>query len=53
MVGMGTGKSELAFRLLWQTLAITGIAITAICVLASLLSILKVMKLEPAIVFKG
>jgi len=46
-------KSELAFLLLWQTLAVTGGAITLICLLASLLSIWKVMRLEPAIVFKG
>lgn len=46
-------KSELAFLLLWQTLAVTGVAITLICLLASLLSIRKVMRLEPAIVFKG
>ncbi len=51
--GMLTGKTELAFRLLWQTLAISGGAITIICVLASVLSIQKVMRLEPAIVFKG
>ncbi len=46
-------KSELAFLLLWQTLAGTGAAITLICIFASLLSIWKVMRLEPAIVFKG
>lgn len=46
-------KSELAFLLLWQTLVATGGAITLICIFASLLSIWKVMRLEPAIVFKG
>jgi len=59
--GLGVGaastfaylKSELAFRLLWQTLVGTGVAITFICILASLLSIQKVIRLEPAIVFKG
>ncbi len=45
--------SELAFRLPWQVLAITAAAVTIICMLAALLSIRKVMKLEPAIVFKG
>ncbi|MFN0010533.1 MAG: ABC transporter permease [Phycisphaerales bacterium] len=45
--------SELAFRLLWQTLAITAAAIAVICVLSALVSIWKVMRLEPAIVFKG
>lgn len=48
-----TSESELAFRLLWQTLALTGAAVALICVLASMVSIQKVMRLEPAIVFKG
>ncbi|MBI5213621.1 MAG: FtsX-like permease family protein [Nitrospirae bacterium] len=44
--------TELAFRLPWQLLVITAVAISLICVFAALLSIRKVMKLEPAIVFK-
>ncbi|MBX3377754.1 MAG: FtsX-like permease family protein [Phycisphaeraceae bacterium] len=48
-----SGNTELAFRLLWQTLAISGAAVTAICLLASLVSIQKVIRLEPAVVFKG
>lgn len=51
--GFVSGRTELSFRLLWQTLAVTGGAITVICILAALLSIQKVMRLEPAIVFKG
>ncbi len=46
-------KTELAFLLRWETLVGTGVAITLICAFASLLSIWKVMRLEPAIVFKG
>ncbi|MFT3686835.1 MAG: FtsX-like permease family protein [Phycisphaerales bacterium] len=46
-------NTELAFLLQFRTLAMTGSAIVVICVLASLLSIWKVMRLEPAIVFKG
>jgi putative ABC transport system permease protein len=53
LFGTITGKTELAFLLVWQIPAITGGAVTIICVLASLLSIWKVMRLEPAIVFKG
>jgi putative ABC transport system permease protein len=53
LFGMLSSKSELAFRLPWQVLAITAAAVTIICMLAALLSIRKVMKLEPAIVFKG
>jgi putative ABC transport system permease protein len=48
-----SARSELAFRLLWQTLAITGGAISVICVLAAVMSIWKVIRLEPAIVFKS
>jgi putative ABC transport system permease protein len=53
LFGQLTGKTELSFRLLWQTLAISGGAITLIVSFAALLSIYKVMRLEPAIVFKG
>ena len=53
LFGQVTGRTELAFRLVWQTLAISGGAITLIVCFASLLSIQRVMRLEPAIVFKG
>ncbi len=53
MFGFLTKNSELAFLMPWQLLAVTGIAITLICIASSLVSILKVIKLEPAIVFKG
>lgn len=53
MFGQLAGRTELAFRLLWQHLAITAAAVTIIVVIAALLSIVKVMRLEPAIVFKG
>ena len=61
--GAGTGvaslfyylskNSELAFRLPWQVLAITGFAVTLTCMISAMLSMLKVIFLEPAIVFKG
>jgi putative ABC transport system permease protein len=53
--GMGAlvGGTELAFRLPWQVPAIAAAAIAVICVLSSLLSLWKVVRLEPAIVFKG
>jgi putative ABC transport system permease protein len=65
MVGYGLGvgaaaafgyllrDSELAFKLPWQLLVVTGVAVTLICMMASLFSMRKVMRLEPAIVFKG
>lgn len=51
--GLLAGRTELSFRLLWQTLALTGGAITFICMLSATISLVKVMRLEPAIVFKG
>jgi len=52
-IGFMSRNSELAFKLPWQLLVVTGVAVTLICIFASLISIRKVMKLEPAIVFKG
>lgn len=53
MFAIVSRHSELAFRLVWQILAIAGGAIAVICVLSALVSVWKVMLLEPAIVFKG
>lgn len=50
--GYITKGSELAFRLLPETLLVTGVAIALICVLASMLALVKVVRVEPAIVFK-
>jgi putative ABC transport system permease protein len=52
-MGWKTQGTELAFRLPWQILLMTGVAITIICVIAAVLSIWKVIRLEPAIVFKS
>ena len=43
----------LAFFLPWQVLALSAAAMTLIVLLASLLSIRRVLVLEPAIVFQG
>jgi putative ABC transport system permease protein len=51
--GWANGDGELAFVLPWWLLAFTAAAILLICVLAALISLVKVMRLEPAIVFKG
>jgi len=54
MFGRAVGtNTELAFRLPWQILVGTGGAISAICTFAAFLSLYKVIRLEPAIVFKG
>ncbi|MBM3223621.1 MAG: FtsX-like permease family protein, partial [Candidatus Tectomicrobia bacterium] len=46
-------NSELAFRMPWQLLVLSAGAVTLICMGSALLSMHKVMRLEPAIVFKG
>jgi putative ABC transport system permease protein len=51
-IGWRARGTELAFYLPWQLLVFTGVAITLICMFASTLSMLKVIRLEPAIVFK-
>jgi putative ABC transport system permease protein len=45
--------SRLAFWMPWQVLAVTAAAVFLIVTLSSLLSILKVLRLEPAVVFRG
>ena len=48
-----TRNTELAFLLPWQLLLISAVAVTLICAFSALISMAKVMRLEPAIVFKG
>jgi putative ABC transport system permease protein len=45
--------SRLAFWMPWQVLAITAASVFLIVTLSSFLSILKVLRLEPGIVFRG
>jgi len=52
-MGHAARGTELAFYLPWQILAISGVAILLICIFSAFLSLWKVVKLEPAIVFKG
>lgn len=52
-IGYSAANTELSFRMPWQLLFISLGAVSLICVLAAFLSIWKVMRLEPAIVFKG
>ena len=51
--GYSMRNTPLAFRLTWQLLVVALCAVVVICMLSAMLSIRKVMKLEPAIVFKG
>jgi putative ABC transport system permease protein len=45
--------TELEFDLYWQILALAAVAIAGICAIASVVSLNRVLRLEPAIVFKG
>lgn len=45
--------TELAFFMPWQLLVLSAAAVMLICMGAALISMLKVVRLEPAIVFKG
>jgi putative ABC transport system permease protein len=47
------GSSDLTMHLNWQLLLGSGTAVLLIVVVAALISVRKVMKLEPAEVFKG
>ncbi|MFN0060576.1 MAG: ABC transporter permease [Planctomycetota bacterium] len=50
---LATVNTELAFRMPWQLLLVSGAAVMVICALSAVVSLIKVMRLEPAIVFKG
>lgn len=52
-MGASARNSPLAFRLIWQTLFMAGCAVAVISALAAMLSMIKVVRLEPAVVFKG
>ena len=53
LIGYVSRGSELAFRMPWQLLAVSGSAVAISTTFTALLSIWKVVRLEPAIVFKG
>ncbi len=50
--GVCVQGTELAFFTPWQLLPITGAAVVLICILSSFWSLLRVIMLEPAIVFR-
>ncbi len=49
----GIKGTELAFYTWWPVPLITGVAVVLICILASLISVRRVIVLEPAVVFRG
>ena len=46
-------NTELAFRMPWQLLVVSAVVVMVICAISAVISIYKVMRLEPAIVFKS
>jgi len=48
-----SSRTQLAFRLPWQLLVASALAVLVICLSSAALSIRKVMKLEPAVVFRS
>lgn len=53
LFGRGARHTPLAFRTVWQLLFVSGAAVTAICVLAAMICMRRVVTLEPAVVFKS
>jgi putative ABC transport system permease protein len=51
--GWATRHTELAFQLPWQLLVLSAGAVVLICVGSAVVSMLKVVRLEPAIVFRS
>ena len=49
----GGQDSKIAFATPWPMVVISFVAVIAICLLSALISIRKVVKLEPAVVFRG
>lgn len=53
LFGYAMRNTILAFKFPWQLLVFSGAGVTLICIFAALISIHKVIRLEPAIVFKS
>jgi putative ABC transport system permease protein len=53
LFGWAMRHTILAFKFPWQLLVFGGLGVTLICIMAALISIRKVIALEPAVVFKG
>ncbi len=51
--GYAMRNTELAFRLLPQQLYTTGVVVLTVCALSAAISMIKVVRLEPAVVFKN
>jgi putative ABC transport system permease protein len=51
--GIAFRRIDLAFQMPWQIPAASVVAILACCMVAAALSLVRVLRLEPAVVFKG
>jgi putative ABC transport system permease protein len=52
-LGLVIQKTDLAFMMRWEILALTGVAMLLTGLAAAMLSLWKVLRLEPGVVFKG
>lgn len=53
LLGIGLQNTMLSFRLPWELIVFSLASIVLICIISALISIYKIFKLEPAIVFKS
>ncbi len=53
LFGVATQNTEISFFMPWQILVVTAVAVVLIAGLASVVSIRPVLRLEPAVVFRG
>lgn len=53
LFGAAVARTELAFQLDWRLVVMGGVAVMAIAVGAAVISLRKVVRLEPGIVFRG
>jgi putative ABC transport system permease protein len=53
LLGQVVGEAGLAFMMPWQIPVFGGVAILVCCLLAGLISVRRVISLEPAVVFRG
>ena len=53
VTGIFFAKGGLAFQMPWQIPALGAVGVLLVCLGAGLLSIIRVLRLEPAVVFKG
>lgn len=53
LMGKAIVATDLAFLMTWEIIGICGVALLLICLVAGLASILKVLRLEPVVVFKA